>query len=119
MTSFARGAPGLGLLILRLTVTVNIIAIVFRYPISSVIAVNALGIAVLSFFLSVGLFTFVTSCFAGAVMVLFYAIMLGDGAAIPAVSIGSMCTVLALSGPGAYSVDALLWGPRRITYPEK
>jgi hypothetical protein len=30
-----------------------------------------------------------------------------------------MCVVLALAGPGAYSLDALLWGPRRMTYPEK
>jgi uncharacterized membrane protein YphA (DoxX/SURF4 family) len=117
MTSFARGSLGLGLLILRLTVTVDIVAIASRYPVSSMIAVNVMGIAALSFFLTAGLFTSFAACFAGTVMFVFYAIPLRDGAGIPALSIGLMCIVLALSGPGAYSVDALLWGPKRITLP--
>jgi uncharacterized membrane protein YphA (DoxX/SURF4 family) len=78
----------------------------------SAVSVVAIG---LGSFLTLGLFTVV----AAALGAIFAAILpfLHHGALTSSSVTIALCTVLALLGSGAYSIDARLFGPRRVVWP--
>src|ERR1700753_4008650 len=102
MKSFARGTPGLGLIILRVTVAINIFALICRYSVTGAGEIVSFVLAIVGLLLLFGLFTRVSSCIGGIVAVLSM-IALGDATVIPLCTAGLLCVALALAGPGAYS----------------
>ena len=128
-SSFPEGWPGIGLIFLRLTVAVNAI----------VCAIDALGgpnshamgaWAIGSLAIAVGaaiFFGFLTPA-ASAVAIIGYLLIgvrpsLMTGAnnhisALAAFNLAAISTALVLLGPGAFSLDARLFGRREIIIPD-
>jgi putative oxidoreductase len=113
-SSFATGWPGVGLLLMRL---VGGIALVARAvtPLQSgapaAVTAAVLGI-VAGLFLLAGLWTPIAGLLAAAIWVWFALTQPGDPLA--SVLLATMGATLALVGPGAWSVDARLFGWKRI-----
>jgi putative oxidoreductase len=114
-SSFARGAPGIGLLLLRLATSSTVI----YHSISTLIgnrpfapaAFQAL-LALLGVLLFAGLWTPIVGALV-AVATIWE--MLSHPASRPQLgSITAMASALALLGPGAWSVDAWLYGWKQI-----
>jgi putative oxidoreductase len=114
-STFAHGAPGLGLLLLRLAVGIAlasqaVTALRSGPPIGPTV-LNALA-GVVGIFLLVGLWTPAAGTF--------LAFLASLGAVMhPAdpwncIFLGTLGAALALVGPGAWSVDAYLFGWKRI-----
>ena len=117
-TSFARGWPGAGLLLMRLVTGAAMIAqeieIFWGAPHIEGFILN-LAVTGAGLLLLVGLWT----PFAGAIVVI---IELWQALWQPAdtwthILLGTLGAALALIGPGAWSVDARLFGWKRIDIP--
>ena len=114
-SNFANGAPGIGLLLLRLTVGIGlaaqgVLALRGTLPLGPVfLQVLTIGIGLL---LLIGLWTPV----AGAILAILGSWHAFLHAANPWTSVlmGMLGAGLALLGPGAWSVDARLFGWKRI-----
>jgi len=114
-STFAHGAPGLGLLLLRLAVGIAltshaVMALRSGPPIGPTV-LNALA-GVVGILLLVGLWTPV----AGTLMVIlaFLSVVMHPADPWNCVFLGTLGAVLALVGPGAWSVDAYLFGWKRL-----
>ena len=119
-STFAHGAPGVGLLLLRVVVAV---AVVFHLPMAlrggppvGQVLLNVLT-GVMGILLLVGLWTPV----AGAVLAV---LELSTALFHPTnpwacILLGALATSLALLGPGAWSVDARLFGWKRVELPDR
>lgn len=125
-TSFPRRRPGVGLLVLRLAVGVFLVA----HAASLARSGDAPSLGTWAFcaqeaasglLLAVGLLTPVSAFFAAVSCV-------GNALAAPVglfgdtlayVCVAVMATTAALVGPGAYSLDARLFGRREIHIPER
>jgi hypothetical protein len=70
--------------------------------------------AVLAVFIGLGLFIPVSSCLAGLLMVVLY-FLFRDVTLLTLSTIVLLCISLSMTGGGAYSLDALIFGQRRIT----
>ena len=114
-SSFARGWPGVGLLLIRLVAGTSLIIDGFQ-SLQSGISPQSLGLALLAIgdgaLLIVGLWTPV----AGFVVLLISAweILFRHYIAYPRILLSTMGIAIALVGPGAQSVDARLFGWKRI-----
>lgn len=117
---FPEGGPGVALLLLRISVAGTLIVQAWTYPSVSIGVSIAQwvfpGIVVIALSLAIGFLTPVLSllsCIA-ALLALF-----SSGGTATAVSIASIldASALALLGPGAYSLDAKLFGRRVLTVP--
>lgn len=108
---FPAGLPGIGLACLRLATAFSLSLVMPLAPVRFPLA--AWSLEALGFLLLIGMATpalAVCCAFAGA-----YALFRSSGAAWPCVSIViSAATALALLGPGAYSVDARLFGRKSV-----
>ena len=117
MLSPQRDWQGAGLLLLRLTAVIVPLRMIQcgllrgrAFP----VLLLAITFAVLS---TLGLFTSIASCLMAALIaLLFYLGWSLDG--LTTLYGLLTCFSLALIGPGAYSLDNLLFGRRRITLPE-
>ena len=123
-SSFADGWPGVGLLLLRLLTAVALIhfgiAGVLASPplITVVLQIAGIGAGLL---LLIGLWTPVAGALAAIVKVwiaLSRCCSHSDDPWIPIVQ-AVLSAVLAMVGPGAWSIDARLFGRRRIDLPER
>jgi hypothetical protein len=118
LLNFSRGRTGLGLLILRCTVAVVVLVIgglhltTGRQTEPSVVVV-LMGLAIL---IGLGLFTSVSSALAGILIVI---LMFASQAELTINSaLAMLCLAITLMGGGAYSIDGLLHGGRKITLPK-
>lgn len=133
-SGFPTGAPGAGLLILRLTLGVYLIAQAARIlapflgigtPPTIFAALTALAMLVAGVLGAVGALTPITQSTSVAAGLVTLVDALWSPPAVPGLDVpwplGLTTTVMAVSlvflGPGAYSIDALLFGRREIPIP--
>jgi uncharacterized membrane protein YphA (DoxX/SURF4 family) len=121
-STFANGWPGIGLLLLRLLTAVVLI----HFGIASVLEAAPLAIIVLQIIgagagilLLVGLWTPVAGVLAGIVKVwiAFSRVLSHSGDPWIPIAQAVLGVALAMVGPGAWSVDARLFGRKRIDMP--
>jgi putative oxidoreductase len=113
-STFPSGFPGAGLLLLRAAVAIPPAHVLLTSSSPTIVEVMTAGAALL---LLMGLWTPV----AGGLIAV---IQLGLAWSHPAtpwafIQVGVMCAALAMLGPGGYSVDARLFGRKRIQIPQR
>ena len=119
-STFARGWPGVGLLLMRLVVGTALIdrgitRLWSANPIQVIIVcVLATGTGAL---LLAGLWTPVAGTLVAAIEM--WKIFLHPGDPLTCVLLGTLGAALAMLGPGAWSVDASLFGWKRIELPTR
>lgn len=113
---FPRGVPGLALVLLRVLVAVTFvvdgsahITLVTSIPMLLLFSIPAL-------FVCLGLLTpyFASFCILAQFVILS---LVGSADPFHFGTAGMMSGVLALLGPGAYSLDALIFGRQRLNFP--
>jgi putative oxidoreductase len=119
-STFAPGWPGAGLLILRLVACSAMV--VHRYPewkgAQSVQFATLPTSAILaSALLAVGLWTPVSGCLVAAVAL--WHLFTKSGEPTSCILLASIGLTLAMVGPGVWSLDARLFGWRRISIPDR
>jgi len=113
--TFAGGSPGIGLLIMRVVAAVGLCA----YGSTGMFAVlpsEHVVVRVLSIGLAILLFLGLWTPLVGTLMALvsLWQILTRTGAPWPWLMLGTLGTALALIGPGAWSLDARLFGWKRL-----
>jgi len=116
--SFPRGRSGIGLLIARLTVSALLLDIAGHNLLRGDASVVSFTVAILSLFIALGLFTPVVSSVAALLTIALLLLVHREALTLSAATT-CFCVVLALVGAGAYSVDGLLFGQRRVTWPKR
>lgn len=106
----------MGLLILRLTISTLALTMATGQLAEGLTAVVSLGVCALSILIAIGLFTSICAP-VGALLGAGLAFVLRDATYIVVAAV--LCASLAMTGPGAYSMDTLLFGQRRITFPDQ
>jgi uncharacterized membrane protein YphA (DoxX/SURF4 family) len=117
MSDFPRGSLGLGLALLRVIASGLLVTAALqnlRLGDASVLSVSAI---VLAIFLTVGLFT-VLAASMGAVLTTTLFLLLHHETLGASIVIVLVCITVALLGGGAYSIDARVFGPRRVIWPD-
>jgi putative oxidoreductase len=114
-STFAHGAPGIGLLLLRFAV--GIIAITHDVMVlargsSLAFAAFHVFLTVLALMLLVGLWTPIVAALMS--ISAFLEVALHDVSWLQCVSVAFLSVALALIGPGAWSIDARLYGWKEI-----
>jgi uncharacterized membrane protein YphA (DoxX/SURF4 family) len=123
-SSFADGWPGFGLLLLRLLTGAALIhfgiAGVREAPELTTIVLQIIGIGA-GILLLIGLWTPVAGAIAAVVEVCIALSLYSSHSGDPWIPIvqAVLAAVLAMVGPGAWSIDARLFGRRRIDMPER
>ncbi len=119
-STFAHGAPGVGLLLLRFVAAVAVVfhaakALSGSPPVGPAILYVLTG--VVGILLLLGLWTPV----AGAILAILASLSAFMYPADPwnCIFLGTLGAALALLGPGAWSVDAYLFGWKRIELPDR
>jgi putative oxidoreductase len=123
-STFADGWPGIGLLLLRLLTAAaliyfGIVGMLASPPPATVVLLSVgIGAGIL---LLVGLWTPVAGALAAIAKVSIALSRLFSHAGDPWISIvqAMLGAILAMVGPGAWSVDARLFGRKRIDFPER
>ena len=114
-STFARGWPGLGLLVMRLVggtaFVARAVATLHSGPSNAVAAAAVLAIAA-GLFLLAGLWTPIAGSLVAAIAIWFAFAHAEDPLA--SVLLATIGAALALIGPGAWSIDARLFGWKRI-----
>ena len=121
-SSFADGWPGIGLLLLRLLtasalICFGIVSVLASPPLTTVV-LQVIGIAA-GILLLIGLWTPVAGALAAFVKVWIALSRFLSHSGDPWIAITQaiLSTVLVMVGPGAWSIDARLFGRRRIDLP--
>jgi uncharacterized membrane protein YphA (DoxX/SURF4 family) len=119
-TSFARGAPGAGLLLMRVAAGAASIG----HAVAALTAGSAVAAGVLEaisastgILLLLGLWTPIAGAL-GALVACWYALS-NAGDAVFYILLAILCAALALLGPGAWSIDARLFGWKRVEIPDQ
>jgi putative oxidoreductase len=118
-STFAQGWPGCGLLILRLVAAAAAVGCGFQGLIAAQSTPAALYIAAIiaGVLLSIGLWTPVAGCLVAAVAL--WSLIMNSGDAWRNILMAGMGIALSMIGPGAWSLDARLFGWRRILIRER
>jgi len=114
-STFADGWPGLGLLLLRLLTAALLLydeIVYLKQPAQVLPTVTHFIGAAMGILLFVGLWTPVVGTL--VVMAEAWIILSHSGALLPAVELAMLGASLAMIGPGAWSVDARLFGRKHI-----
>lgn len=114
-TTFAGGWPGLGLLIQRFAIGVALIAGTVHLSGSTTVGVIVLEsfAGLLAVFLLIGLWTPVAGVLIAAMEI--WIVLLYPGGSLTAILITVFCITVAMIGPGAFSLDARLFGRKQIS----
>lgn len=114
-TTIIHGRPGIGLLLLRLVLVAGFVCdAVPRFQEPTVRHIlSALAELLLGALLLVGLWTPVTGVLACSLTL--GLALLGDGTIEPSLQRAVTCLCLSLLGPGHLSIDARLFGRKRVT----
>ena len=118
-SSFADGWPGAGLLLLRLLAGMGLLdgcIMSARSSMGTAQMVPSLLAAVFGAMLIVGLFTPFAGIMAAAVEV--WIALSHPGYRWPQIGLAGLCLSLAMIGPGAWSIDARLFGRKQIDLSE-
>jgi hypothetical protein len=115
MLNFPRGHSGLGLMLLRITASGLLVDIACNHLIQGDASVLSVSIVILAIFLTLGLFTVAASGLA-AVLIIALSLLIHQEALAASTVTASVCVALALLGAGAYSIDACLFGQRRVVW---
>lgn len=110
---FPHGGPGVGLLLLRLSVAAILVVDAARHSGASFILLLCAFVALVAVSLSLGFLTPYLSIVAGAAAIVNLLIGASSGSLLH-VFLAINAVALTLLGPGAYSLDARLFG-RRLT----
>ena len=122
-SGFADGWPGIGLLLLRLLTGLALIhfgiANLHEPPLLATVVLQIIGIGA-GILLLVGLWTPVAGTLAAIVKVWIALLRYFSHSGDPWIAIlqAVLSAVLAMVGPGAWSIDARLFGRKRIDMPE-
>lgn len=111
---FPQGPPGIGLLLLRVSVAV---ALLVDGGLAGALPGGAWPAIVLAAALCLGVLTPIVATICGVAGIAVLLGVDGDGIAALAVIAALAATALALLGPGAYSLDARLFGRRLLALP--
>jgi hypothetical protein len=111
---FPQGGPGLALILLRLAVVASFVAIATHHPDLVPVRWALAGVALASLCLALGFVTPVMSVAAAAAAVAEIAAGPHAQGLVVGVVLLLNAAALGLLGPGAYSIDACLFG-RRVT----
>jgi len=115
---FPRGGPGFALLLLRISVAaIFLISVAKRFGVSSAPLIFA-GTLLISFCLAIGFLTPYLSVVTGVAAIAFLLFNPHSGH-LPHICSIVDASALALLGPGAYSVDARLFGLRVSIVPPR
>ena len=114
-STFANGWPGVGLLIQRLVLGIALlchgIALLGRVPAVGLILPDLIG-SVLGLFILAGLWTPAMGALVAVVQV--WIVLTGAGDESMAIILAALGGTLAMIGPGAWSIDARLFGRKYI-----
>jgi hypothetical protein len=114
-STFADGAPGAGLLLLRAAAAAGLIAPAIHVAMGEASALGVVGsllCAAAGVLLAVGLWTPIAAVF-GTLLALAQAVGV-PGRTCSELSLAAITAALGLLGPGAWSLDARLFGWKRI-----
>ena len=119
-STFAQGWPGVGLLILRLSTCSAVVARglhQLRTPQSVQSGLVELAATIAGALLCVGLWTPIAGCLVAAFAL--WALIIDSGDPWISILVGAMGAALAMIGPGVWSLDARLFGWKRILIQDR
>ena len=118
-STFARGWPGTGLLLIRALIGLTVINHEVRLLLSRPVSLSSASSAVLiiaSLFLIIGLWTPVAGILVGLLQVPNFLHCIDPWMAL---RLGIFASALAMVGPGGWSMDARLFGWKRLEVPPR
>lgn len=119
-SAFPGGWPGVGLLLLRVLVAVSVIVQTIAHVVATQLSVTGWVVAALilagAACLLLGFATPVAATLIGLASL---ALAISTTSSIQNLDLGVLAVVIALLGPGAFSIDARLFGRREILIPRK
>ena len=119
-SAFPEGWPGLGLLLLRVLVAVSVIVQAIAYVVATSLSVTGWMVAVLVVASSACLLLgFVTPIAAVLIGLASLTLALSTVPSIQSLDITVLAVVIGLLGPGAFSIDARMFGRREILIPRR
>jgi len=119
-SAFPGGWPGVGLLLLRVLVAVSVIVQTIAYVVATQLSVIGWVVAALilagAVCLLLGVVTPVAATLIGLASL---GLAISTMSSIQNLDLAVLAIVIALLGPGAFSIDARLFGRREILIPRK
>ena len=103
-------------MLLRITAAGLLVAIACNNLSRGDASLLSVSVVILAIFLTLGFFTIVVSSLATALIIALFLLLHQETLAACVVT-SAACIALALLGGGAYSVDARLFGQRRVVWP--